>query len=177
MSGAAYGKAGSMGTLRKIDNCIDSAFMGVCLLLLAVIVGASFVQAFTRYVLNNAVVGSEEICRYAFIWMSMLGASLCVRRWMHPAVTVVTDFLKPGARRHCHVLVNLLIILVVLVLGWSSLRILVATHNQSSAVLEFRMSHIYLSVPVGCAGMAYNAVVNIAGILTGAGFAGDRGGK
>lgn len=163
-----------MVTLRKLDKLIDSAFMGACLALLAVIVVASFVQAFTRYVLNNAVIGSEEICRYAFIWMSMLGASLCVRRWMHPAVTVVTDFMKPNARKYCHVMVNILIITVVLVLGWSSLRILSATHNQSSAVLEFRMSHIYLSVPLGCAGMAYNAFVNIAGLLTGAGFAGSR---
>jgi TRAP-type C4-dicarboxylate transport system permease small subunit len=166
-----------MVTLRKVDKLIDSAFMGTCLVLLAVIVVASFVQVFTRYVLNNAVVGSEEICRYAFIWMSMLGSSLCVRRWMHPAVTVVTDFMSPGVRKYFHILVNLLILGVVLVLGVSSLRILAATHNQSSAVLEFRMSHVYLSVPIGCAGMAYNAIVNIAGILTGKGFAGSKEGK
>jgi TRAP-type C4-dicarboxylate transport system permease small subunit len=163
-----------MAMLRKIDNIIDSIFMIACLALLAVIVGASFIQVFTRYVMNNAVVGSEEVCRYAFIWMSMLGSTLCVRRWMHPAVTIVLDFLKPGAKKYCDVLVNLIIIAIALVLGVSSIQILKATINQSSAVLEFRMTYIYLAVPVGCAGMAYNAFVNVAGILTGAGFAGSR---
>ena len=96
---------------------------------------------------------------------------------MHPAVTVLTDFLGPRARKCCDILVNILIVAITLTLGWASMRILGATRNQMSAVLEFRMSHIYLAIPIGCAGMAYNALVNLAGILAGKGFAGDRGGK
>ena len=163
-----------MVTLRKIDKIVDSVFMGACLALLTVIIVASFTQAFTRYVMNNAVVGSEEICRYAFIWMSMLGSSLCVRRWMHPTVTAFVDFLSPGVKKYFDVLVNLIIVAVVLILGLSSMRILNAAFNQSSAVLEVRMSYIYLSIPLGCAGMAYNALVNVLGILTGENVAGNK---
>jgi len=151
-----------MKTLRKVSDVVDKVFMFFSVILLTIIIIASFLQVFTRYVMSDAIVGMEEICRYSFIWMGMLGASLCVKRGKHPAVTILADSLNPKKKFYYTIIINAIIILVVIALGRYSIQIVKAAHKQSSVMWGIRMSYMYLSVPIGCAGMAFNAVVNIA---------------
>lgn len=66
--------------IKKLNQAVDAVYMSISILLLIILVIASALQVFTRYVLNNSLVGTEEVARYCFIWMSMLGGSVCVGR-------------------------------------------------------------------------------------------------
>ena len=63
--------------LDKVCSMVNRIYGGAALLLLAVLTGAMAVQVFTRYVLGSSLSGTEELGRYCFIWMTMLGASIC----------------------------------------------------------------------------------------------------
>ena len=80
--------------LDKVCSMVNRIYGGAALLLLAVLTGAMAVQVFTRYVLGSSLSGTEELGRYCFIWMTMLGASICVSSDSHAAVTILNDHLK-----------------------------------------------------------------------------------
>ena len=63
--------------IKKFNKTVDTIYMTVSILLLVLLVGSSAAQVFTRYILNNSLIGTEEVARYCFIWISMLGGSIC----------------------------------------------------------------------------------------------------
>ena len=69
--------------LRKVDDFFNKAYMGVSVILLIVVIVATTIQVFTRYIMNASLSGTDEVARFAFVWMSMLGASICVRTYGH----------------------------------------------------------------------------------------------
>lgn len=64
---------------------------------------------------------TEEISRYGFIWMVMIGATLGVRRFDHFNLEIFQDKLSPRARRFAFIFIDLSILTVCLffaIKGW-----------------------------------------------------------
>ncbi len=140
---------------------MDRLFVWTSVLLLAAIIIASSLQVFTRYVLNNSLIGTEELARFCFIWMSMLGGSVCVARNAHPAVTFAGDMLRGAPRKALSAVIFVLIILCSLIFVVHGYRMFVVTGNQFSPTLGVRMCWVYLAIPVGGAGMILNAALEL----------------
>ena len=96
--------------LDKVCSMVNRIYGGAALLLLAVLTGAMAVQVFTRYVLGSSLSGTEELGRYCFIWMTMLGASICVSSDSHAAVTILNDHLKGRMKGGHKISVDILIL-------------------------------------------------------------------
>jgi len=66
-------------------------------ILLAILLGSlvviMFIQVFFRYVLNNSLSWSEELAKYLFVWMTFLGAALCLRDKLHIGVDYFVSLL------------------------------------------------------------------------------------
>lgn len=66
-------------------------------ILLAILLGSlvliMFIQVFFRYVLNNSLSWSEELAKYLFVWMTFLGAALCLRDKIHIGVDYFVSLL------------------------------------------------------------------------------------
>ncbi len=150
-----------LACMRKFGRMLDAIFMSLSLAFLAVIIVASFVQVFTRYIMGAAVTGSEELGRYCFIWMSMLGGSICVGKWLHPTISVLTDKLGPGLARWSDAILGLLIVLVAAVLVAKGVSMVLVTTRQLSSVMRVPMCLVYLSVPLGGFGMGVHALIRI----------------
>src|SRR4051794_3520866 len=58
-----------------------------------------FLQFFTRYVLNDSLAWTEEIARYALIWVVFIGGVMVTRRNTHIAVELLSNVMKPGPLR------------------------------------------------------------------------------
>lgn len=58
-----------------------------CAYLMIIMVVTLGLQVFFRYVLDASLTWSEELSRFAFIWIIYLGASLAVKREQHVRVT------------------------------------------------------------------------------------------
>ena len=147
--------------MKKVNKAVDAAYMTVSVLLLVLLVGASAAQVFTRYVLNNSLIGTEEVARYCFIWMSMLGGSICVGRWAHSTVSIVSDALPELGQKILFIFINVLIIICAYIFVTGGINMFIAAGDQLTPTMRIPKCLIYLCVPLGGAGMGLHSVEHI----------------
>ena len=94
-----------MKQYRKFVDIVNAAFLWISVALLIVVMVASILQVFTRTVLNNALVGTEEVARFSFIWVSFLGSSLGIIKFTHPTVDMLNNALK-GKAKYMHLILT-----------------------------------------------------------------------
>ena len=72
-------------------------------------------QVFFRYVLEQPLSWSEELARYAFVWLSFLGAAMALGKRLHFGVDYFVNKLPSRFSAGLEVGTNLLILIFVLV--------------------------------------------------------------
>ena len=85
--------------LRALDRglvAVETCAVGV---LVIAVCGVVLLQVLMRYLFAYPNPWSEEVSRFCFIWLSLLGASLAVERRAHFGFDQVTARLRPRARR------------------------------------------------------------------------------
>ena len=120
-----------------------------------------FLQFFTRYVLNDSLAWTEEIARYALIWVVFIGAAMVTRRNSHIAVELLSNLLPPtGARAVLLAFIDIVKLLFMALLAYFSLTIVERMHYQWMTVFELQMSWVYAGVVLGCFGMLVRQLQN-----------------
>jgi TRAP-type C4-dicarboxylate transport system permease small subunit len=147
--------------LSKMCDVLDLIFIYVGCLLLAAIIVASSLQVFTRYVLNASMIGTEEVARFSFIWMSMLGCSVAVGRAAHPTITLISDRMKGIYKKILTSVVFVLISLGALILIVYGIEMVSITTTSRSPILLVPTAYIYLAIPVGGLGILLHCIQQI----------------
>ena len=98
-----------MKTLQKISDTINKIVSYVGMVIFIVLIIACVAQVFFRFVLNHSLSWTEELARFMFIWMHLLGASLLIQGRGHATVTVILDLLHGTVRKIVDVLIELVI--------------------------------------------------------------------
>lgn len=132
---------------RKLDKFLGS-FLA---LLLVVMVSAVLWQVFSRYVLNSPSSITEELSRYLFIWIGILGSAYAAGQQTHLAIDILHSKLSTANRLRLRIGINVLIILfslTVLVIGGGNLVYVNYDLGQHSAALDLPLSFVYLVVPI-----------------------------
>src|SRR5207245_11278865 len=89
---------GAVRLAQKVDGVIGSAVETLAALILTaevVILGAGVTA---RYVLHKPLVWSDELASILFLWLSMLGAVIALRRGDHMRMTGVVARVAPRTR-------------------------------------------------------------------------------
>lgn len=109
-----------------------------------------FLQFFTRYILNDSLAWTEEIARYALIWVTFIGAAVVVRKNMHISVEVLLHFLSPLPARVLLGLVDLFKLLFYGLLAYFAVMIVERMQWQRMVIIDLPMSIVYGGVALGC---------------------------
>jgi TRAP-type transport system small permease protein len=88
-------------TLQALVGALTRALEIVMVLCLLVMLVMVFGNVVLRLVFNTGIDLSEEIPRYAFVWMTFLGAIVGMRRRAHLGVDMVVQALPVFGRRVC----------------------------------------------------------------------------
>ena len=80
-----------MKILQKIDKFIFTFCKCIIAILFIVMIVAASLQVIFRFVLNNSLAWTEELCRFAMIWMTMLSLGLAVRMRSHISIDIIKD--------------------------------------------------------------------------------------
>lgn len=119
--------------------------------LLVLMVLAVLWQVFSRYVMNSPSSVTEELSRYLFIWIGILGAAYAAGQQTHIAIDILHPKLSDMNRMRLRIFINILIIffsLTVLVIGGANLVYVNYDLGQYSAALNVPVSFVYFVVPL-----------------------------
>lgn len=132
----------------KICTCIYRAVITVSIAFMVIMIIASSLQVFSRYVLNNTFSWTDECARYCFVWFNLLGAGCLVRTKGHAVVDLFSQKLGGGARKIYGILINLFILYMGLVLIKYGSALCSTTMRQRTTALKLPMGLVYGALPV-----------------------------
>lgn len=94
---------------------------------------------------------AEEFARYGIVWVTFIGASVCIYKGAHIGVDALLSFLSNRGKK---VLTLITIILAVIFTAFFTLQSLnltlkVLETGQVSSTIEVSMAYIYGAMPVG----------------------------
>jgi TRAP-type C4-dicarboxylate transport system permease small subunit len=133
-----------------------------------------FLTVIYRYFLLAPISWGEEMSRFLFIALSMLGAVIAVKDRSHFAITILTARFPIFMRTWLEIgtaLGTSLLLSIVIVKGWGLVWL---NRNQESPALGVPMSYPYAAVPVGATLMLMFVWLNLI-INSQAGAARERG--
>ena len=114
----------------------------------AVLIVPVTLQIISRYTaLIPSWIWTEELSRFLFIWMVMLGAMIGVREGTHFEVDVWPD-LNPRATALLRIVSNVFVLVFALVFVWWGFEFLRFGWNQNSELAELPMGFIFAAWPV-----------------------------
>lgn len=116
-----------------------------CVAILVVPVTLQILSRFTDVV--PAFIWTEELSRFLFIWMVMLGAMVGVRERSHFEVDVWPE-LSPRAAARLRIVSNLFVLVFALVFVHWGVRFVSFGWNQESELAELPMPFIFLAWPI-----------------------------
>jgi TRAP-type transport system small permease protein len=142
--------AGSASSVRLWNRAYDAlGHLGG--LILAIMTAAVFIQVVMRFLGQAGIDGLEEVPRYLFVWLVMIGAAAAMHRGEHTVLDFFINHLAPRARALVLVLINVLMIGLFLYLIKLSLVLIPNAQLQTSPGLGLPLGYVYAAVPVGAA--------------------------
>jgi TRAP-type C4-dicarboxylate transport system permease small subunit len=135
-------------TLRRV---LEGTVRWTVIVLMGIMTILVSVQIVSRYVFNFPLGWTEEMARFAFVWVSFLGASALMQVREHINVTVFVDAFPPRLRALCAFLANCcgLVCTYFFLIGGIAL-----TSNewrQLAPATEVPMGWVYLVIPAAAA--------------------------
>lgn len=132
---------------RKIDKVLGR----ILIILMSAMVLAILWQIFSRYLLNSPSSFTEELARFLFIWVGILGAAYASGQQTHLAIDILHQKLSAGNRLKLRIGINVLIMLFsffILVIGGGNLVYVNYDLEQFSAALNLPLFFVYCVLPI-----------------------------
>ena len=135
--------------MKKLSELYNRLEEAVCLSLLLLITFLMALQVFCRYVLHAPLVWSEELARYAFIWMAFIGSAYTARKRGHVSIALFVNLLPRTLRIVVEIAVSILIVATIIKVLPESVRFTKFMGRTGSSAMNLPMSYVYAAVPIG----------------------------
>jgi len=143
-------------TIRTIlQNINQNGERYLLLPLYALIVIVIFMEVFRRFVLSYSSIWAEEVARYAFIYVSWIGASAAIKERAHIRIDLILPLLGDRGRALIMILGDLITIVLAVLAFWWSLESVLVSMKFGSVTHGLRISLAWFlaAVPLGFAMM------------------------
>ena len=131
--------------LNRVLVALETYAAGGLVIAVAVVV---LLQVLMRYLVAQPNPWSEEVSRFAFIWVSLLGASLAVEHRAHFGFDQVTKKLTPQTRRAVERFAGAVVLAFSLLLIATGIALMDLTAGERSAALNLPVALVYAAAPV-----------------------------
>jgi len=138
-------------------KAVDQALIVLC----SVMVVAVFLQVIFRYVLHLSLSWSEELARYAFTWLAMLGAAVAMRRRSHFVLEVLVRWIPARIAGPLMVFAGLVVFVFLLVLTVEGVLWMIAYSDMVSPVMQIGYYMVAASIPISGGLMATECVLQL----------------
>ena len=118
--------------------------------LVAVITVVTFLQVFTRYVTEDPLIWTEEVARYLFVWITLIGGAAAVRTNRHFGLDILRR-LFPALRIPLGAITMLVVLVFFALLFYTGILETRQAATQMSPALQVTMHWAFLAIPIGAA--------------------------
>ena len=134
--------------MKKIIDAYAAVLGWLLVGTVAVLLVPVTMQVISRYTqLIPSYIWTEELSRFVFIWMIMLGAMIGVREGTHFDVDVWPT-LQPRANAVLRLVTHVFVLVFALVYMWWGIEFVQFGWNQSSELAELPMTYIFIAWPL-----------------------------
>lgn len=134
--------------------------VAACALLVATL-GLIVLQVVSRYVFNAPFVWTEELARFALLWLTFVAAGFVMARRIHIAVDLVASKLSRTGGIVLDTFAMLVVITVSAMMAWSGALFAADAASQAAPATSLPMSVVYSSAVVGFAMILVHAVLHV----------------
>jgi C4-dicarboxylate transporter, DctQ subunit len=142
-------------SIDKIENGLISVLLFSTTILL-------FVNVVLRYVFKSPTTWAEEIIRYAIVWVTFIGSSVCARNKLHVGIDIFVANMPIKIKKMLLILADLFsafFCLFITFYGFQNTMLVVDTAQRSPAML-MPMWIVYISMPIGAFLMTIRFLIN-----------------
>jgi tripartite ATP-independent transporter DctM subunit len=158
---AAAPAAGPHAWTSVIDRWIGVITEPLAAVLLVVEVVILAAGVFSRYVLHNAIVWTDEVATILLLWLAMLGAVSAYRRREHIRLTAVVRRVSPATAELLDIISSVVVVLFVVVLAPAFRTFLIQEQTDLTPVLGVPKSDVIASIAVALALMFVISIVRL----------------
>ena len=94
-----------------------SVLDNILFILMASIVVIMFAQVLFRYVFNQSLSWSEELAKFIFVWLTFMGAAVCIKERTHIGVEFLMERLSEKWKKYLNLFQTVLITLFNVILS------------------------------------------------------------
>ncbi len=141
-------KGGKPVIFGKVVDAVMKVIEILCMILLAATVVIITCQVIWRYVLGAPLAWTEELSRYLFIWIVMLGIPIMFHRNIAISFDLFVSKLKGGKRDTVDVIFRLLGLFFCVVYFIFSMSLVMKTGARKTSGMEIPLNCLYTAQPV-----------------------------
>ena len=139
--------------MARVLSLINRALATFCVVLCVGLVISVVWQVFSRYVLNDPSTVTDELARFLFIWVGLIGAAYGLGQNKHLAIDLLLTRLESSPKKYTTLkiiinLIGLFFVTVIMIYGGGRLVIDTINAGQISPVLHIEMGLVYLALPM-----------------------------
>ncbi len=152
--------------MSKVFKSFNKGIEYLLMLLVAVMVISCVWQVLSRYIFGQASVQTEELMRYAIIWVSIIGGAYVYGEKGHLAIIFFADKLNQTLAKWVSIFIDSAVaVFSAIVLIYGGYQIVSATMIQISPGMGLPMGYMYMALPIAGFMFILYAVQHIAAKL------------
>lgn len=152
--------------MRAIKAFLDKILGAFCVALFGFLVLLVTWQVFTRFVLDNPSVISEELAKIVFVWVVLYGSAYVFGERGHMAIEFLKDKLPNAIKTIVEILIEIVVFgFSTIVLVWGGYIATEMTMNQLSAALQVPVGYLYSAMPISGVLILFYCIYNILEIV------------
>ena len=132
-----------MEALRSIFTkiqCVARNIISICMVLMMAVI---FIQTATRYVVFYSIPWSEELSRYLYVTLTLLGVNLAVTSKQLVRIDIIDQKLGPAALKALTIFRNAVILAITVLFFYSSFGMIDVSQFQTSPAMGISMQIMY----------------------------------
>jgi len=149
-----------------IDLCCRAINL-IIALALAVMVVMVFGNVVLRYFFNSGIVFSEEVSRFIFMWLTLIGALVVMKDNAHLGMSSLIDRLGETGRRICRFLADSITLVCCVLLAHGTWEQVVIGMDNAAPVTGVPLGIVFLSLLISSVGMSLMLLHSLWRQLTG----------
>lgn len=136
----------ALANVLKKSQAVVRNIIGVALSIIMVVILA---QTFTRYVIFHSLPWSEELSRYLFVFLVLVGANVGVTDNMMVSIDIIDNFMSAGMKKAFTYIRLIIGVVVNAFFFYSTFDMIAIGKFQVSPAMQIPMSYMYMVLAAG----------------------------